>query len=524
MVEINFDNLTSDLFENTSGKTALENRSSHLLGKISKWFKDPLNFSLFAVMVFAFSIRLYYFILVGNQPLWWDEACYGSLAKNFLTSIWDGTPLILGETIIRPPLFAWLWAALLKLSLPESAVRFFLEFVPSVISVFFVYLIGKEVFDKRVGIISAFVFSTLWIHLFYTVRLLVHMLELLFLFASIYFFIRAIKGQFNYNFFGGSLFLLSIATLTRYPLGIVFLPYLITLIVTKNLHLNKLKFWGISIIALLPLLIFFIFNQFAYGNIFPAFLGGDYIQSSELAKSPFAFGLLSYIPSFLQWNFFIFFLIGFIVCISYFVLGYNLISKDSFLKKMLLILLILISVYSFFIFYMRTAEDRWLFPIVLPLCLFSGFGISLFYNFLKKYNKILGFMIILAILLIGAYGQVNFANDLILNREGSFLQFREAFEWAKMNTPEAGIFAGSGFEPYVIYYAERPTLTIQNDSMKDNLGSADYIILHAFTPQPNFLGDYLNAHQDEFKVLNVWFFDEAGSQPAVVIYQKINSN
>src|SRR3989344_1878264 len=142
--------------------------------KVFAWLKDPLNFSLVAVLLFAAGIRLYYFFLVGNQPLWWDEACYGSLAKNLLTHQWDGTQLIIGETHIRPMLLPIMWAALLFLKMPESVIRFTLELIPSILSVFFVYLIGKEVFNKRVGIISAFIFSVLWVHLFYTVRLLTH--------------------------------------------------------------------------------------------------------------------------------------------------------------------------------------------------------------------------------------------------------------------------------------------------------------------------------------------------------------
>ena len=136
------------------------------------WIKQPLNFSLMGVLVFAFIIRLYYFIQVGNQPLWWDELCYGSLAKNMISGAWDGTSLIIGETLIRPPFFPFIWSLLMSINFPEMASRLMLEFLPSVLSVFFVYLVGKEIFGKRVGIIASFIFSVFWIHLFYTIRFL----------------------------------------------------------------------------------------------------------------------------------------------------------------------------------------------------------------------------------------------------------------------------------------------------------------------------------------------------------------
>ena len=75
----------------------------------------------------------------------------------------------------------------------EVGVRFFLEFAPSVISVFFVYLIGKEIYDKKTGLFSAFIFSVFWVHLFYTGRLLTNVPALPFLFLSIYFFTKSIK-------------------------------------------------------------------------------------------------------------------------------------------------------------------------------------------------------------------------------------------------------------------------------------------------------------------------------------------
>ncbi|MEM3074692.1 MAG: hypothetical protein QW727_02000 [Candidatus Pacearchaeota archaeon] len=51
--------------------------------KIKNWLSDKHNLVLFGILIFAFIIRLYYFALTKNQPLWWDEAEYMSAAKSY---------------------------------------------------------------------------------------------------------------------------------------------------------------------------------------------------------------------------------------------------------------------------------------------------------------------------------------------------------------------------------------------------------------------------------------------------------
>src|SRR3989344_5574499 len=157
--------------------------------EIKKWLGDYENLVLLAVIIFAIFLRLYYFFLTKNQPFWWDEASYGIIAKSFISSTWDTNPLVISERIIRPLLLSFVWAGLMLVNIPEAGSRFILEIIPSIISVFFVYLIGKEIYNKRVGIISAFIFSVLWIDIFYSMRILTDTPCLTFMFASIYYFI-----------------------------------------------------------------------------------------------------------------------------------------------------------------------------------------------------------------------------------------------------------------------------------------------------------------------------------------------
>ena len=131
--------------ENKMAAEIHDKRKENIKKEIFNWLKEPLNLLLVGVLIFAFAIRFYYFFTIGNQPLWWDEAVYGSLAKNFAYHLWNQSDVILHEILTRPPLLSLLWSLLIWINLPESGVRFFLEFIPSILSVFLIYLIGKEV-------------------------------------------------------------------------------------------------------------------------------------------------------------------------------------------------------------------------------------------------------------------------------------------------------------------------------------------------------------------------------------------
>jgi len=497
--------------------------SNSFKDKAINWLKEPSNLALVAVMIFAIGIRFYYFWITKNQPLWWDELCYGSLAKNFITHAWDGTSLIISETHIRPLIFSYLWAFLMLFSLGEVANRFLLVFVPSVLSVFFIYLVGKEIYNKKVGLIAAAIFSVIWLNLFYNSRFLVHMLELCFLFSSLYFFVRATKSELNFKQFCLSLILLSLATLTRYQDGMVFFIYLIILLLGKKLYLNRLKFWYSGIIGLSPLLLFFLINFINYGSILPALFGGDYIKPAA-ETVPFAFNLLNYIPIFLTTIFFIAFIMGFCYLLLEIFLGYNLFFKNQKLRNSLLLLLIMLVFFSFFIFFMRGAEDRWLFEVLSSLAIISAVGIDLCAKYIEKYSKWLGILFIIGVLIFGAYAQINYADSLIKQKKDSYLQMRQAFEWIKINTPEQSVILGAGIEPYAVYYSDRQYLQLpQNDSNGIGLEKADYLVAHSFIPQPDYLNQYIQDNQKSLEPVNAFFFDTQKQQSAVIVY-KINKN
>jgi 4-amino-4-deoxy-L-arabinose transferase-like glycosyltransferase len=487
--------------------------------KIKNWLKNPTNLILVAILAFAVIIRFYYFWQTKTQPFWWDEAAYGSLAKNYITHMWDGTDIILGETKIRPPLFPILWSMLMRINIGEVTTRFLLEFLPSVLSVFFVWLTLKEFYNKRTSLIATAMFSVLWIHLFYTSRLLTNVPALPLMFISIYFFSKSLKKDFNQKYFAISLILLSLATLMRYPVGLTFFAFLAFLIITKEFKLIKnTKFWISGIIGVSPLLLFFLFNYITKGNIFPAILGGD---AAEVTQKAFAFNILSdFIPAYLTTSFLVFFLLGLALTIFELSIGFDLIKKNPRLKGHLILLLIFIAIFGYFIFYIRAAEDRWLFPAALSMLGISAVGLNYAYELIKKHNKQIAIIGVIGVLAIGGYAQIKLADSLIEDRKGSFLQMKQGMEWIRDNTPPESIIQGQGLQVYAVYYAERNYEILPPDAALMENTIANYLIVHSFAGQPPWINDYLNANQDKWQPEQAYFFDPpANTQPAFIVYK-----
>lgn len=487
--------------------------------KLKNWLKDPDNLLLAGVILFAIIIRLYYFNLTKDQAVWWDEGAYGSMAKNYISHIWSGTDVITGETHIRPPLFPFLWSILLRIGFGELVNRFILLLIPSILSVYLVYLIGKKLYNVKVGLVASFVFSVLWIHLFYTGRLLTHIPSLLFLFISIYFFIKSLHAEkVEYKSLAISLFFAAIVTLLRYPDGLIFIVYLLVLVIIRFNLIKDKKAWLYAIIGFSPIILFFVYNYLTQGNIFPALLSGDYAKPVSKA---IALDVLNYVPVYLKTTFFIFFILGLLIAMFELFIGYDSIKKTKKLQSNLLLVLILSVFLSYFVFYIRGAEDRWLFAASISMCVLTAKGLNYVIDKASRYGKYLSLILIILILGFGAYQEIKFANAIIKEKVQTYYQLKQGFEWIKKNTPGDSVILLSGMEVYLMYYGERKYLTFpQNESDVDNI-KADYLVVQAFSQQPAYINSYLQNSQDKLELVNAYFFDSEKKQPAFLVFRKI---
>ncbi|GEM_PF-1745906 len=539
----------------------LEKREKKLEAKLKSWFKDPYTASLIGILIVALIIRIYYFYLTRNQAVWWDGLCYGSIAKSLLTHAWDNVPIIVNEESIRPWLMPVAWAGLIKIGVSELGNKFILIFIPSILTIIATYFAAEKMYNKRIALISSFILAVSWIHVFYSMRLLTHIPGLFFSIASVYYFFKALeKEKLNLKDFTLAVFLAFISLLIRWTYGltgIIFIFYLFlieglgfylflaillggaakfilgfSLVISlvlfliplaigiwfnkKNIKIfNQKNFWIGGIIGTVPMIIFFIFNLAKYGKLFPAMAN---YAASAATKTSFYYGTFGFFSHILAQPFFTLFIIGLAVMVVQLFLGFGLISKVKKLGVHFFILSLLILNVCFLTFYIRYAEDRYMFECFISILFAAAFGIDTVYLYVKKYNKQLAFLLVIVLLLSGAYFQYTYGNQIIVSRASSYYQMKQAFLWIKDNTPKDSIILGSAIQPYAIYYADR--MPLGHDEIEANRSREfDYVIMHAFTPHTQEYKDFVASIEKNLTVVHAEFFDAQQQEPAVIVYK-----
>lgn len=213
---------------------------------------------IFLVLLLGLCVRL----INLSQSLWWDEAISTVYANSL--SFYD---FINHYSIadFHPPgyfIILWVWGHLFGFS--EISVR-----LPSVIlglaTIFIIYLIGKELFSKRVGVLAALFLSLAPLHIYYSQEARMYSFAAFAATLSMFFLIRLIRGL-KYSLIG-----LSISTTlvlySDYVTYFILLPEILYIFIFQR---KVLKNYLISLVmgclpALLILPIFY--QQFQVGII-----------------------------------------------------------------------------------------------------------------------------------------------------------------------------------------------------------------------------------------------------------------
>jgi 4-amino-4-deoxy-L-arabinose transferase-like glycosyltransferase len=356
---------------------------------------------LISLLVLALIIRI---IFVYSTPIKiWDETVYANLGHDLSNNPFDYSVENNGWSDYIPSngddFYTWPKMGFRAPLLPYLLVPFYLFnldfliifFIPVIgtLSVFLIYLLGKNLFNKKTGIYSAIIFLLIPLHIIYSAKILT---GVLFTFLILLTFLCFWKGYEQNNKKYKVLFgvFLALALLSRYTalwIMPIFLIYF--LIRDKSLKFLKDKYLGYSILAFFGTLIpLFIYGILEYNNPIGSFIHG--------AKGSGYWGGLQ------SWTFFfehwwqIFSIIGFIFII---VLIYLLYKKD-FYKKEIYLLLIWFVFFLGMAIYMPHKEDRFILAIVPTIALISGY----FINKIKKYKKFILIGIVF-ITLLSLYSQ-----------------------------------------------------------------------------------------------------------------------
>jgi 4-amino-4-deoxy-L-arabinose transferase-like glycosyltransferase len=173
-------------------------KKSRLFG----WIEDNYDKLFLAVLILAFILRIWIFTKTYQQPLWWDGADYLSTAKRW------GLGLDIRD--IWYPRRGFLWpligAVFFKIGFGEIGIRF-LEVLMSTGIVAISYFIIRDMFNKKLALLTSIAMTSSWILLFFTGRPLTSipatffLLFALFLFWKGYFLKQGNKFIYLFSFF-----------------------------------------------------------------------------------------------------------------------------------------------------------------------------------------------------------------------------------------------------------------------------------------------------------------------------------
>ncbi len=442
------------------------------------------NRVLIGILILALIVRIFF---IYNFPVrWWDETVYSDLgyelsrgnSYSFKQGWSDFVPGGYGK-------YAWPRAGFRAPLLPFLLMFFYLfklEFlidflVPLIgtLGIFAVYLLGKELFNKRIGLYSAFFLALLPLHVFYSGRILTGVLSTTLITFSFLFFWRGFeKGSNKYKLLFG--FFIALSLLSRYTVLWVFPVFLIYFLVRFRLKFLEDKYlWYSGLIFLLTLSHWFLYGIIEYGDPLGAFIHG--------AKAASYWGGIQSWAFFFQHSWGMFSLISYLFLIA---LVYIIIRR-KFLKKEFYLLLVWLVFFLFMVVMMPHKEDRFILPITPVLCIFSGVFV---YKF--KYKRIL--LVFLGAFLLVVLGS-NFYHDFSSTYTDSNFCFLEGTRFLKRVNMDSLVI--TDLPPTIYYYSKKDTHYYPNPFSIEALKplKQDYLNMYVFftdSNMPLYIEDYKN--------------------------------
>ena len=293
--------------------------SDERLKKVKTWLSHKENLALVAIILIAFIIRVYFLSQTIHQPLWWDEAEYMSAAKHFAFDI----PNVLNAQ--RPPLFQMLSALVFVLSFGESLIRILFVLLPSTLLVFFIFLLGKELYNSKTGLIAALLAAFSWTFIFWTTRVQPDFLSMCF---------QCLAIIFMWKFFKENKSKLAVYAGIFSAIGLMFkvsgllIPFIFIIFIFIKDRFSALKIKGYYLYALsfiICLVPYFIWS-FAMFHTPVGFIGG-YSNQVENPTLNFAWYTFNFFYNFTEFPLFWIFIIGLVIALK-FLLYSDLIIKD----------------------------------------------------------------------------------------------------------------------------------------------------------------------------------------------------
>ena len=519
----------------------------------TRWIKDNYDKVFIAVLVLAFLIRFWVFLKTLNQPLWWDAADYLTTAKRWagfnLNNIW----------YYRRGFFWALFCALFfKIGLGETTIRFTeLLFSTGIVAVS--YFLVKDMFNKKLALLTTIGLTFSWVILFFSGRVLTDIPSAFFLLTSVLLFWKGYVLKQGNKFLYLFAVFYAISVLTRMQYLMFAIPILIFIFTKEKFSMFKnKKLWVAAAIFILFLIPQVILYSSHYGNpvtdILSHYFGIQVSSEIPVNITPGFSNVFDYfldLPYILTLPVFLLFIIGIFYFFASLFLGFDRIFTDEHIQNQFFVFLWIAIAFLFLGYMTMYVEQRYIIqtlPFVflvafsplssLPQFFSSKFSIS------KKISVLLVCTILIFLMIYPAIGflkntksNLSWSKELIEAKSTSYLEVKQAGEWIKQNSlPEDIILSVS--LPQTMYYSERKTYPFDIGSqdmcardtalcnkysegekgfeefIKEN--KPKYLIVSAFEVHPDWTNSYINNNQQSLIPVQAYMQNQ---QPVLVIYQ-----
>lgn len=472
-----------------------KDKLSSLKDKIINWAKNHYNLTFLIILFLTSVVRIYYFVLTKDQPVWWDEADYLNIADSLSGSLnWNVDPL---RPILLPLIIVFF-----NLFGNAAILTHLFIVILSIIAIIFMYLLVGLLFkDKKVALMSSFLLAIFWSFSFYSQRILVDVPVMTLWLVTLFFFFNGYIGdKRTYNFVIAGIFL-GLSFLMKFSSVVLVLLIFVYVLSTERLRLIKnLKIISMYLISLLTIIPYLIWQKVRFGS-FTAFFTSTGLGDGEKAR-PFIESLtnqaifsVKIMDPILPWLL----ALGFIFLLfEIFISGDLVLKKSSKYNKCLFIILWIIIGLLFFgwLNYGDYMDERYYF-VFYPayFIIISLFLVKIPESF-KKYEKEIYF-VILIILLVSAYLNIAHADQITRVKKDSFLQLKLAGDWIDKNTPEDTTILVMEESAEIIHYARR------NYNPDRNLLNMSDFLTDFETANPDFivLSFYYSAITEKLEIL-----------------------
>jgi len=510
-------------------ENTIENRDAKIKDWIIKTFwYNKINLLLLGIIIIALAIRVFFFIQTTSigQTSWWDSAEYLAQGTHYAT----GIPYV--ENPQRPPAFQYLIALAILLGLNETWIIFLLSLLPSVIIVFLVFLLGKTMINTRVGLIASAFVATSWNFIFWSNRAQPDFLTLMFQLLTIYYFWNMLKLQkiedmnkkkIKYSILAG----IFSAAGFYFKISALLIPIslLVFLLLKDKLKIFvKKEYWIYAISFLAGLVPYFIWAYYKFGSIL-AFTTG--YSNAIIGRMPFAFHTITFFQVFGLGVMFLIFLAGLLLCLKALMYLDILVKTDELDIRMFLLTLMII-VISFYTFYIRAIEDRWIFILLPIMAIICGMILDKVYSWISEYGnwKWIIVIIICGLLCWSSVEQFNYSETIITGKMKSYSDVKLAAEWMRDNSLPTEIIMSISY-PQTIFYSQRHVETYSSMSWLEfmeyvNENKPRYITFSNWEPYQPPWRNYLIYNTSLIIPVKEYIPTIENGQRYVVIFQFVN--